>query len=111
MMWTRFRKPGDAPGPERAAALQHRLRGVRHVMECVEAEDAVDACVRKIDPTAIEQQKTRRRLISYWWQPLLEVPSQFQRTRRDVKRDCRAAKLRQAPRSPTGASTEVEHVQ
>src|SRR5215470_18590698 len=110
-MWARFRKARDAARPEHPAELEHRLGRVRHVMKGVEAEDAIDAAVGEIDSAAVEHEKFRRRLIANWRQPRVELLPQFERARRDVKRDRRAAKLRQAPGGPARAGAEIEHVQ
>src|SRR4030095_1212963 len=111
MMWAGFRKARDAARPEHAAEFQHRLGRVRHVMKRVEAEDAIEARVWTIDAAAIEDEKLRRRLISNWRQPCVELLAEFQRAGRDVKRDRGAAKLRQAPGGPARPGAEVEHVQ
>jgi hypothetical protein len=60
-------------------------------MKRVEAEDAVDAGIREIDSTAVEEEEPRRRLISNRRQPRVQLPPEFQRARRDVKRDGGAA--------------------
>src|SRR5512138_432951 len=111
MMGPRFGKPGDAARPEHPAELQHRLGRVRDVMKRVEAENAIDAGVGKIDSAAVEHEKLRRRLMSDRRQPSIELPPEFQRTGRDVKRNRSAAKLRQTPCGPARAGAEVEHVQ
>src|SRR5262245_5437013 len=111
MMWPRFGKPGDAARAQHATELQHRLGRVRHVMKRVKAEDAIDAGVGKIDSAAVENEKLRRRLIADWRQPRVELLAEFQRARRDVERDRRAAKLGQASGGPARTRSEVEHVE
>src|SRR5262245_13295811 len=111
MTWPRFGKPRDAARAEHAAELQHRLGRIRHVMKRVKAEDAIDAAVGKIDSAAVEHEKLRRWLIADWRQTPVELLAEFERGRRDVERDRRAAKLGQASRGPARTRAEVEHVQ
>src|SRR4030095_14744221 len=110
-MWARLRKARDAARPQHPAELQHRLGRVRHVVKRVEAEDAIDARVGKIDVATVEEEKLRRWLISNWRHPRVELLAEFERTRRDVKCDRGAAKLRQATGGPACPGAEVEHVE
>src|SRR6478672_1972670 len=106
-----FRKARDAARPEHPPELEHRLGGVRHVMKCVETEDAIDAGVGKVDSPAVEEEKLRCRLISDWRQPRIELLAQFQRAGGDIKRGRRTAELCQTARGPARARAEVEHGQ
>ena len=103
-----LREPCDPPRLEDASELaQDRVR-VRHVMKGVEAHDAVDARVGKLDLPSVERQELRRGTVADDRHALVELARDAQRRRRNVEKNHAAAELGQKPRQPSRAGPEFQ---
>ena len=87
---------GDAAGHQDPAELADDRRRVRHVMERVKRENAIDALVGQIDVRAVEDQELRGRTVADDRQPRILLARNLQRRRRDVEQDHPAAQLRRS---------------
>src|SRR5258708_571034 len=109
MFRTRFGKAGDATLGQHPAKFAQHLRRIGDVMKGVKADDAFDAAIGEIKPTAVKEKELWRGPLAHDRMASKQLLADLQSRRRHIARDDFTSQLRKNARRPTRPGAKLEH--